>query len=104
MNVSGGDDTGVQTLVTGIKYRRRNGIVYVDGYASGSSPTLNNSYQVLGTLPSGFRPYETLYEVLGTNSVNCGVAYVGANGAIGAKTFTGTTSYYWFHFVFVADN
>ena len=98
------EDTGAIQLVTGIKYRRKNGIVFVDCYV-GAGTTMTTSYQTLGTLPEGYRPLETQYAPMGINNANIGVAYVSDTGAIGAKTFSGTTTYYWFHFAYpVAQN
>lgn len=98
------EDTGAKQLTAGIKYRRKNGIVFVDCYASNAT-SLTTSYQTLGTLPEGYRPSETQYTPIGINNANVGVAYISNAGVVGAKTFSGTTAYYWFHFAYpVAQN
>ena len=51
--MQGNTDSGWQTLVSGVRYRKKNGIVYVyvEGYTSSTTGTI-----VAGTLPVGFRP------------------------------------------------
>lgn len=91
------EDTGAKSLSHGISYRRKNGFVYVDCYCT-SGLTVTTSYQVIDTLPEGYRPRDTLYVPLGINSSSVGVAYVNSSGNIGVKTYSGTTSMFWFHF------
>ena len=98
------EDTGTKSLSYGIKYRRKNGFVFVDCYCAGDI-TLNTNYQTLATLPEGYRPNDTLYVPMGSNGSSVGVAFVTSAGAIGAKTFSGTATYFWFHFSYpVATN
>ena len=92
-------DSGWKTDIPYVAYRKKNGMVLVSCYTAGNK-TINTSYQTLGTLPSGYRPSTTLYTTAGTNSVNCGAAYVSSNGDIGVKTFTSTTAYFWFQMSF----
>ena len=54
------------------KYRRKNGIVYLDGLFKGG--TLNS---VLFTLPAGFRPNERLVMASVMSSINTGAASTG---------------------------
>lgn len=97
-------DSGEKSDIPNIKYRKKNGIVFVTCYIPGSK-TINTSYQVLGTLPDGYRPAAgTLYGNAGTNSANVGVFYINDSGTIGAKVFSGTTSYYWFQTSFAVTD
>ena len=96
-------DSGVKTTIQYVNYRKKNGIVFVDCYIPGDM-TVNTSYQVLGTLPSGYRPSGTFYGNAGTNSVNAGVFYINNSGAIGVKVFSGTTSYFWFQTAFAVTD
>lgn len=92
-------DSGVKTTITYVNYRKKNGIVFVDCYIPGSM-TVNTNYQVLGTLPTGYRPSGTFYGNAGTNSANAGVFYIANDGKIGVKVFSGTTTYFWFQTAF----
>lgn len=53
-------DSGVKNNIPHVNYRKKNGIVFVDCYIPGNM-TINTSYQVLGSLPSGYRPADTFY-------------------------------------------
>ena len=88
-------DSGEKTTITYVRYRKKNGIVFVDCYIPGAQ-SIGTAYQVLGTLPAGYRPATTFYGNAGTNSVNAGVFYIADSGNIGAKVFSGSTSYFWF--------
>lgn len=96
-------DSGEQSDISYIKYRKKNGIVFVACYIPGSM-TVNTNYQVIGTLPTGYRPADTFYGNAGTNSVNAGVFYINSSGAIGVKVFSGTTSYFWFQTAFAVTD
>ena len=96
-------DSGVKTTIQYVNYRKKNGIVFVDCYIPGNM-TVNTSYQVLGTLPTGYRPSGTFYGNAGTNGVNAGVFYVAGDGKIGVKVFSGTTSYFWFQTAFAVTD
>lgn len=90
------------SLGNGVRCKKAHGIVFVDCYISGQK-TITTTYQTLATLPEGFRPKGSIiYTTAGTNSANAGVAYAATDGAIGAKTFSGTTQYMWFQFSFPA--
>lgn len=54
-------DTGWIELNTVIKYRRKNGVVYFNGYSNNKVGLTANDYKTVGTLPVGFRP--TIEEV-----------------------------------------
>lgn len=96
-------DSGVKKNIQYVNYRKKNGIVFVDCYIPGAM-TVNTSYQVLGTLPTGYRPLDTFYGNAGTNSVNAGVFYVADTGNIGIKVFSGTTSFFWFQTAFAVTD
>lgn len=53
--VAATEDTGWKTLNSQIKYRRKNGVVYVVGESAGSKPLSAKQYTTVGTLPVGFR-------------------------------------------------
>ena len=88
-------DSGWKELNGLINYRKKNGTVYVECYSSGSV-SINASYQVIGTLPVGFRPETTLYIPLGVDFSAIGVAYIMPSGQIGVRTGTGTGRLFWF--------
>ena len=88
-------DSGEKTTITYVRYRKKNGIVFIDCYIPGAL-TIGTSYTVLGTLPAGYRPQNIFYGNAGTNSTNAGAFYVNSTGAIGVKVFSGTTTYFWF--------
>lgn len=52
--IHGNTDSGWQTLVSGVRYRKKNGIVYV--YVEGYTSSTGVGTIVVGTLPVGFRP------------------------------------------------
>ena len=52
--IQGNNDSGWKTLSEGISYRKKNGIVMV--FIEGVASSATSGTQVLGTLPSGYRP------------------------------------------------
>lgn len=77
------EDSGWRT--SGIcKYRKKNGWVEVDVYSS--SYNIDTSYTTLMTLPSGYRPTQTLYASGVDASGTVGtVLYVNTSGTVGLK-------------------
>ena len=51
-----GDNGSWNTLNTSTAYTKRAGVVFVKGASSGSVNLTNNTWNNLGTLPSGYRP------------------------------------------------
>jgi hypothetical protein len=97
-------DTGWLTLNNYIKYRKKNGLVYVIGECSGSVNLTVNGYKTVGTLPTGYRPSTSVpfaVDFMGGNASNT-TALISSNGAIDIYT-TNATSYWRFSATFPID-
>lgn len=60
----GGDtDSGYQTLITGVKYRKIGNILEILFTGNGTVNVSKSSWGTLATLPEGFRPTEVHYDI-----------------------------------------
>lgn len=66
------EDTGWIRLNTNVVYRRKNGVVYVNGAGAGNATLIAGTYVTVGTLPAGFRPSRDV--------VGLGIDGLGASG------------------------
>lgn len=82
------------TLITGIYYKKIMDICFIRCYITNNS--FSTTYKIIGTLPVGYRPPDTIYHVCGFSSGGQGIVYFSANGDIGIKTDTGTAPNVWF--------
>ena len=96
------DDTGWQTLTLNAGFtasggytprvRKRNGVVYMDGYVTGNYGTYTG-YVTCLTLPSGFRPSRPLGFASTANSPTNLAINVGTDGAVGVYAAASTTAW-----------
>lgn len=55
------EDTGWLVLNDVITYRKKDGVVYVQGYSGGDTQIGGSTYVVVGNLPENFRPSDAVY-------------------------------------------
>lgn len=91
------DDTGWLDLNDYIKYRKKNGIVFVCGYGKNEFKVGNGFYTTVGTLPEGFRPATTIWFTwTGISAdVKNQSARVNNEGAIGLYLLSGQSTENW---------
>lgn len=96
------NDTGWIDLNEYVKYRKKNGNVYVTGNVSGDLPLgTDENYISLGTLPEGFRPGNidipfAYHCVGGDNSYQSSYIRSSGNIALYRKSSQGVANYYSF--------
>lgn len=89
-------DSGWIELNTVIKYRKKNGVVYFNGYSNNTTGLTANDYKTVGTLPTGYRP--TIEEVNFSVDAMSGdaknmTAKIGTDGNI--RIYSTSTTAYW---------
>lgn len=87
-----------------VKYRRRNGIVFVTGICSGETLVGDTPITVL-TLPVGYRPTEQVYSVVNNRGSHTGDGFVevATNGEVKLRCPYATIGYYEFGISFPAN-
>lgn len=92
-------DADATALGTYCKYTKKNGVVLLTGSSNGMS--LTTSYQVLGTLPSGYRPNTLLYFSASTTTANNHVfGYVNTDGTVGIRSASNASLFWVFTLTF----
>lgn len=80
--VAATEDTGWIRLNANVVYRRKNGVVYVNGMGEGNATLIAGTYVTVGTLPAGFRPSR---DVVGLGIDGYGASGVDFTGFITPK-------------------
>lgn len=91
-------DTGWINLNSAIKYRKINGIVYVNVLSSANIKLEQNKYTVVGTLPVGFRPntkMQFVFHTVGSEMLGCS-AYIDESGNIALYPYNRIAEYWGF--------
>ena len=90
-----GDNGSWNTLNTSTAYTKRAGVVFVKGSSSGSVNLTNNTWNNLGTLPSGYRPKTEVNFVAQDRSNNKPMMGKITTDGIISLYPEGGNSYYW---------
>lgn len=87
-----GGDGSWKSLTSECRYFKKSGIVTVTYYSA--SKNITTSYQVVATLPVGYRPASDMYfSVMTVSAIDQVVGVIQANGNISLRTASGSTTY-----------
>ena len=92
-------DSSATALGSYCHYIKKNGTVLLTGSSSGMA--LTTSYQVIGTLPSGYRPDTLLYFSASTTAASNHVfGYVDTDGRVGIRSASNASLFWVFTLTF----